>query len=137
MHLWRKFLIVAEGAQVPNNFQVIGKPAFIYKIVTSNSERHISCLLDLFKVLRLGLELYLFFVIMLLRQFSWIFNIPSEWRYADILKFSIESVRTSLILKWTLIGKRRSGKMKDTLWGQFLDWSIDWHFKLQLVSCFL
>ena len=26
--------------------------------------------------------------------------------------------------------------MKDTLWGQFLDWSIDWHFQTSIVVLF-
>ena len=33
-----------------------------------------------------------------------------------------------MILKWALIGKRRPGPYKETMWRKFADWAVDWHF---------
>jgi acyl-CoA synthetase (AMP-forming)/AMP-acid ligase II len=140
-----KLSVVPECAKVPEGGQVVGNPGYVVAkkhdgSMSSEGDRRSandsSCLLGLLKLMWLAFELYLFFVMMFLGQYLWVSRLPN-WRYADLLKwsllivwFNVASIGTSLILKWTLIGKRRPGLAKESLWTSFADWAADWHFQV-------
>jgi hypothetical protein len=96
--------VVLEGAKVPEGTHVVGNPAYVVKQATI-SENQSSCLLGVLKLLRLTFELYLFMAMMLLNQYLWTSRLPNDWRYTDLLKwtllivwFSVSSIGTSVIL---------------------------------------
>jgi hypothetical protein len=134
-----KLSVVAEGGQVSANSTAVGNPAFLVgeqvKPVSLSTSPHSWLILGILKLLWLAFELYLFFGITFLGQYSWISKLPPNWRYTPLLSwlliimwFSVISLLTSIILKWTLIGKRRPGPYNNTLWRNFVDWAADWHY---------
>ena len=88
------------------------------------------------KLLWLAFELYLFFGSTFLGQYLWLSKLPQSWRYAPVLNWSLLilwfnfiSIGTSIVIKWTFIGKRKPGRANQTVWRKVADWAADWHFK--------
>ncbi len=136
-----KLSVVPEGARVSAGGHVVGNPGYDIKHASSSTMykgvKQTSCFLGALKLLWLGIELYLFFAVMLLGQYLWVSHLPTDWEYADLLKwcllivwFSVASILTSIMLKWVLIGKRVPGPAKETVWTTFADWAVDWHFQV-------
>lgn len=131
-----KLSVVVEGGKVPANCQVSGNPAFINGHATDKNDNQTSCLFGLLKLIWLGFELYLFFGQLLLGQYLWVPYLPYKWRYAKVLQwslmfmwFNVLSIGTSIILKWTFIGKRSPGPVRNSLLQKIADWAVDWHFR--------
>lgn len=129
--------VVQEGAQVPTLSYVTGNPAYLLRQNSSAQMKRKSSLLGVLKMVWLVFEVYLFFGVMLLGQYLWMTRLPNSWRYAELLKwtllllwFSFMSICTSIIIKWTFIGKRKPGQFSDSLWRDFADWAADWHFQV-------
>ena len=112
--------VVPEGGQVPEESQVVGNPGFIIDMVkqteeTSSDRQYVD--VGFLKLLWLAFELYLFFGFTFLGQYLWLSKLPQSWRYAPVLNWSLLilwfnfiSIGTSIVIKWTFIGKRKPGR---------------------------
>jgi hypothetical protein len=136
-----KLSVVQEGCKVPKSAYVDGNPAYSVpkkqELVSNERQHSFSVSLGCLKLLWLLIELYLFFGMMFLAQYLWVPLLPQNWRYTELLKwtllilwFSALSIVTSVILKWVMIGKRRLGPASRSLWRTFADWAVDWHFQV-------
>ena len=74
---------------------------------------------------------------MLLGQYLYTTLLQYDWRYDDLLKwtlfifwFSTSSIVISIMLKWLLIGKRKPGEAIGSTWSIVKNWAIDWHFQV-------
>ena len=112
--------VVPEGGQVPEESQVVGNPGFIIDMVkqteeTSSDRQYVD--VGFLKLLWLAFELYLFFGFTFLGQYLWLSKLPQSWRCAQVLNWSLLnlwfnfiSIGTSIVIKWTFIGKRKPGR---------------------------
>ena len=139
-----KLSVVPEGGQVPDESRVIGNPGFITDMVkqiedTSSDWQYF--VVGFLKLLWLAFELYLFFGSTFLGQYLWLSKLPQSWRYAPVLNWSLLilwfnfiSIGTSIVIKWTFIGKRKPGRAKETVWRKVADWAADWHFNVSFIT---
>lgn len=149
------FSVLPEGAQVPDESKIVGNPAFI-----SGKSKHLATDLNqlrfsIMKILWLVFELYLFFLTMELGRYLWVPYLP-KWRYSAVLMwcslllwFALTSIITSALLKWILVGKRRSEATttlrshhsvhvhKTTLREEICHWAADWHYSNALQFFFI
>ena len=133
-----KLTSVPEGAQVPGGTVVEGSPAFSTGTTMSPPSAPSCCWhvsLGALKMLWLLIELYSFFCWLLLGQ--WLLNgrLPKKWRYTPLLYWcllvlisSVTSMAVCVPLKWLLIGRRKAGKVENSLVREISDWAVDYHF---------
>jgi len=131
--------VVEEGSQVPNNITVKGNPAFIDNTLeVRGGDGAVSgwWQLGALKLLWMCFELYLFFAIFLAIQIMLADRLPI-WRYHRLLYWvvilglaNVALLFISVLLKWILIGKKKPGPFKESLWTDFADWAADYHFRI-------
>ncbi|CAB9508019.1 D-alanine--D-alanyl carrier protein ligase [Seminavis robusta] len=133
-----KLSVVEEGAQVPEAVLARGNPA--YNAGTTSHQESSSfeeSMFDFFKVAWISIEAYHFFSLSYLVHITLNQILPS-WRYEVILHWillfpasSFLALLTSLILKWTLIGRRDpSDQYEASLYHRATNWACDFHFRV-------
>ncbi|CAB9515554.1 D-alanine--D-alanyl carrier protein ligase [Seminavis robusta] len=133
-----KLSVVEEGAQVPEAVLARGNPA--YNAGTTSHQESSSfeeSMFDFFKVAWTIIEAYHFFSLSYLVHVTLNQILPS-WRYEVILHWillfpasSFLALLTSIILKWTLIGRRDpSDQYEASLYHRATNWACDFHFRV-------
>lgn len=132
-----KLSVVAEGSQIPKGRIARGNLAFDSgpSLQEPESQKG-SYMFQLLKVVWLCFELYIFFSGMLVGQILWNDRLPIGWRYRELLYWvlliatsNVTMLTTTIVLKWLVIGKRRTGPIRGGRVRALGDWIVDYHFR--------
>jgi acyl-CoA synthetase (AMP-forming)/AMP-acid ligase II len=142
---------VAEGCQVPDDVSLKGSPAQLHQQapppeqapaperMKRNSVVEIVAFESL-KVVWLVLELYMSMSFLLCGNWLLLGRLPSGFRYTPLLHWFLLvlintglGVLTCIILKWTLIGKKKPGFHESSVLSRWAEWCVDYHFYLSLI----
>ena len=126
---------LSEGSIVPDGAIAIGAPA--YGCGQTRGIRNADTLFEVLKILWLPVEVYLYFSLFLASQVLLNDRLPQSWRYSRFLYWVLLLILTagfgvavSVLLKWTLIGKRQATGRQESQWTKFANWLCDYHYRL-------
>jgi hypothetical protein len=136
---------VAEGCQVPHDVSLKGSPARLHQQAPAPEHMKRKSVVEIvasesLKVVWLVLELYMSMAYLLCGNLLLHGRLPSCFRYTPLLHWFLLvlintglGVLTCIILKWTLIGKKKPGFHECTVLSRWREWCVDYHFYLSLI----
>jgi len=134
-----KLSVVPEGSQVEDRVNISGNPG----VVTGRPRKQQTSLwwlVGIFKIKWLIIEFFIFNVIVLTCEWGLKVILPVDYYYMwliwwtlFVVLFAAMSLASSIVVKWILLGRRKTGKYHHKVLLESAEWAADYHFFLSTI----